>query len=157
MREVRKRCGLAVDGLGGVDVGQREGQGLEPVDETGGQLVAVTDPAGGQVLLVDLVEEPVDGPPHQAAPRELVDADGDVEAGVVLRAGGVRGAGRQVHGEARPEQHVVDPAVSRVVPVVAGPLAAGVVHLPLLGAVGLEDEHVVAVAVHREALRARAA
>ena len=39
--------------------------------------------------------------------------------------------------------------------VVAGPLAAGVVHLPLLGAVGLEDEDVVAVAVHREALRAR--
>ena len=52
----QEALGLAVDGRGGVDVGQREGQGLEPVDETGGQLVAVTDPAGGQVLLVDLVE-----------------------------------------------------------------------------------------------------
>ena len=113
-----------------------------------------TDPAGGQVLLVDLVEELVDGAPDQAAPGELVDADGHVEAGVVLGAGGVRRAGGQVHGEPGSEQHVVDPAVVCVVPVVAGPLAARVVHLPLLGAMGLEDEHVVAVAVHREALRA---
>ena len=101
LREVRKRWVSRSTAVGGVDVGQREGQGLEPVDETGGQLVAVTDPAGGQVLLVDLVEQPVDGPAHQAAPGQLVDADRHVEAGVVLRAGGVRGAGRQVHGEAR--------------------------------------------------------
>ena len=63
-----------------------------------------------------------------------------MERGGVLGAGGVRRAGRQVHRQPRLEQHVVDPPVG--------------VDLPLLGAVGLEDEDVVAVGVDGEALRA---
>ena len=103
--------GLPVDGVGGVDRGEGERQGLEPVDQPGGELVAAVDPAGGQVLLVDLVEQAVDGAADQAAPGQLVDADRDVEAGVVLGAGGVRGAGGQVHRQPGPQQHVVDAAV----------------------------------------------
>ena len=62
---------------------------------------------------------------------------------VVLGPGGVRGAGREVH--------ATTPGSSSTV--ASGRPSA--VHLPQLGAVGLEDEHVVGVGVHREALGAR--
>ena len=57
----------------------------------------------------------------QAAPGELVDPEGDVQGDGLLGAGGVRGAGREVHRQAGLEQHLLD--------------AVGGVHLPLLGAV----------------------
>ena len=77
----------------------------------------------------------------EAAPGQLVDAEGDVQGHGLLGAGGVGGAGGEVHRQAGLEQDVLD--------------AVGGVHLPPLGALGLEHEDVVGVGVHREALRAR--
>src|SRR3712207_7837813 len=48
----------------------------------------------------------LDHPPQQRAPGQLVDADGDVEGRLVLAAGGVGGAGRQVHRQSRLEEHL---------------------------------------------------
>ncbi len=97
--------------------------------------------AGRQVLVGHAGE----GRPHaaldQAAPGELVDPEGHVQRDRLLGAGGVRGAGGEVHRQAGLEDDVLD--------------AVGRVHLPLLGAGRLEDEHVVGVGVDVEALRAR--
>ena len=51
----------------------------------------------GRCVVGDLVEQASDGARDQAAPGELVDAEGHVERGGVLGAGGVGRAGRQVH------------------------------------------------------------
>ena len=102
--------------------------------------LGMVEVAGRQVLVGHLAHDVGDAALDQPAPGQLVDAERDVQGHRLLGAGGVRGAGGEVHRQARLEQHLLD-AVRRV-------------HLPLLGACGLEDEDVVGVGVDREALRA---
>ena len=88
----------------------------------------------------------------QVGPGALVDAEGDVQAGGLLRAGGVWSSGRA--GTCRRRAASSDSSTRQSEMGGAGPVAVGVVDLPELGAVGLEDEDVVAVLVHGEALGA---
>ena len=62
-----------------------------------GERLRVVEVAGGQVLVGHLRGQRADRALDQAAPGELVDADGDVQRDGVLGARGVRRAGRQVH------------------------------------------------------------
>ena len=82
--------------------------------------------------------EPADLAGQQAAPGELVDADGEVQRHRLLRAGGVGGARGEVGHDAGLEEELARAALA--------------VDLPQLGAVRLEHEDVVGVGVHGEAL-----
>ena len=117
---------LGLDRVGRVDGVQPVGDVGEVPAELVGQRLRVVEVAGRQVVVGDLGEPAsCSGALDQAAPGELVDADGDVQRDGVLGAGGVRGAGRQVHRRGRAR------AARSSAP-------SGAVHLPLLGAGGLE-------------------
>ena len=106
-----------------------------------GQRGGVVEVAGGHVVVGHLGEQASDLARHQAAPRELVDADRHVQRD--RPAPGRRAACRWGGRPRTPGSSSSRPGRSR------SPCTSH-----MLGAVGLEDEHVVGVGVHREALRA---
>ena len=101
---------LCLDGALRVDTDDGGGDVAEATGEGGGEGGRVVEVAARQVVVGHLVEHRLDGAADQAAPGELVDAERDVERDGVLGARGVRGAGGQVHREARLEADVVDPS-----------------------------------------------